>query len=145
MWFTCTVISFSGGKNILHFAVVKDDNYECAEYIIENYSHLIHTTDLNGNTPLHEAAKHGSVRCLTALLDAGSDFTQVNMSNQTPLDIAKNNNHEACAQELEKRTSLGRKYNNKRLCENFQYVLMSVMIYCFQTCANHVYFLCFQT
>ena len=114
-------------------ATAKDDNYECVKYIIDNYASLIHTTDAHGNTPLHEAAKHGSVRCLTALLDAGSDFTQVNMSNQTPLDRAKDNNHEACAQELERLTSLSRKYDNKTLYENFQYILMSVMIYGFQT------------
>ena len=95
---------------MLHLFVVKDDNYECAKYIIDNHSHLINTTDVHGNTPLHDAAKHGSVRCLTALLNAGSDFTQVNGDGNTALDIAKHNNHDACVEKLDKLASLTRKF-----------------------------------
>ena len=98
--------------NILHLAVVKNGNDECLKYIIEKHTSLIHKSDTNGNTPLHYAAELGSVRCLTALLEAGSDFTQLNMSNQTALDIAKQFNHDACVQELEKFAQLTRKCKN---------------------------------
>ena len=67
----------------MHLATTSDDNIDCLMYIIETYPDLIHTTDNEGHTPLHDAAKHGSIRCLTALLEAGADFIKVDCNYNT--------------------------------------------------------------
>jgi ankyrin repeat protein len=53
------------------------------------------------NTPLHYAAQFGFHDCVYELLEAGANIEAKNHNDLTPLDIAKQNNHEECVQLLE--------------------------------------------
>ncbi|MEM1054586.1 MAG: ankyrin repeat domain-containing protein [Bacteroidota bacterium] len=48
----------------------------------------VHAVNLDGNTPLHEAAANGIADLVAALLDAGADPDRENGNDKTPLDLA---------------------------------------------------------
>ena len=54
-----------------------------------------------GETPLHEAARHNAVDCVTVLLAHGADPTVANNDGDTPLRIAQIKGHSAVAALLE--------------------------------------------
>jgi ankyrin repeat protein len=43
--------------------------------------------DINGNTPLHDAAKPGNYDIMKILIEQGADINALNESHQTPLDL----------------------------------------------------------
>ena len=95
-------VSLSGGLTILHIAAIHNQA-ECCKYIVATFPELLNGTTADGSTPLHCAAKHGSLESLVILLDAGSDASIRNTFGATPMDLAKAYNHDACVHELEKR------------------------------------------
>ena len=86
----------------MHIATIHNQ-VECCKYIVHTFPDLLNGTADDGSTPLHYAAKHGSLESLIILLDAGSDVSIKNTFGQTPMDLAKTYNHYACVHELEKR------------------------------------------
>ena len=53
----------------------------------------LHAVDLNGDTPLHVAARMGHLGLCDRFLRAGADHTARNHKHQTPLDIALTEGH----------------------------------------------------
>ena len=49
----------------------------------------INSPDIDGNTPLHHAANHGSISNIKILAAAAPDVNAKNNLGQTPLDIAR--------------------------------------------------------
>jgi Arf-GAP/SH3 domain/ANK repeat/PH domain-containing protein len=89
----------SDNFNALHLAVEQEDmtTLHIVEFIASN-SRAIEHQDIKGDTPLHLAAVFSSYHCLQLLLTKRPDFTLVNKSSQTPLDIAEEENNEECIQ-----------------------------------------------
>jgi serine/threonine-protein phosphatase 6 regulatory ankyrin repeat subunit B len=48
----------------------------------------IEKRDLNGNTPLHLAAKEGHLNSISALITQGANLSKENFDNKTPLELA---------------------------------------------------------
>ena len=46
------------------------------------------SVDKRGNSPLHEAADWGSLKCIKVLIEAGADVNAVNKRGDTPLHTA---------------------------------------------------------
>jgi ankyrin repeat protein len=51
----------------------------------------INAQDVEGDTPLHDAAKYGHVQVVQALLKAGADRSIVNHERKLAADLAKAN------------------------------------------------------
>ncbi|WCJ30719.1 ankyrin repeat family protein [Euphorbia peplus] len=84
------LVTESGGENILHIAA-KWGKENVVKYILGNpeMQTLLNEKDLNGNTPLHLAAKHSHPAvALTLTWDTRIELNPHNNQGLTPLDIA---------------------------------------------------------
>ena len=52
---------------------------------------IVDKPDVNGNTPLHDAAIHGYIDRVERLIAAGANLNAVNKDGKTPADLAKEN------------------------------------------------------
>jgi ankyrin repeat protein len=67
---------------ILHY------NFYDVKRLIQQYPSIVHSTDLFGNTPLHQAAKQNDSTITQILLDAGANPNAKSNDNVTPLQNA---------------------------------------------------------
>ncbi|XP_071142681.1 arf-GAP with SH3 domain, ANK repeat and PH domain-containing protein 2-like isoform X3 [Mytilus edulis] len=96
----------------LHLAIEKEDGYSLhiVDFIVQN-SHLNSLGHKNkqGNTALHVCSLLNKTECMKLILRTQPELANVeNNDSQTPLDIAKENNHEICI-DLLKAALQGRK------------------------------------
>ncbi len=74
------------GANFLYLAV-KYEQIELLEKFLttmpaKDIANLINQGNFDGNTPLHECANTGNLRCLNLLIDAGADLMALNKDNR---------------------------------------------------------------
>ncbi|WP_428898256.1 Ankyrin repeat [Parelusimicrobium proximum] len=75
--------SWLGGANALHSAAAKGNTFAALE-ILEIKPELINKTDLQGNTPLHIAAREGNLAMTELLVGYGADVFAKNKKGDTP-------------------------------------------------------------
>eukprot|EP00978_Attheya_sp_CCMP212_P007044 scaffold16432_cov69-Attheya_sp.AAC.2 len=82
----------------MHKAAIFGHSHDI-EYLIEsaNTKININAQDVEGDTPLHDAAKYGHVKVVEALLKAGADNSIVNHERKLAADLAKANGKDAVA------------------------------------------------
>lgn len=101
----------------LHMAISQDDGNSLymVDFIIQNSSiSSLDKTTKDGNTALHLCAQLNKSECMKLLLRTKPDMaTLANKAGQTALEIAKENNHQLCAELLKAALE-----NRKDLFEN---------------------------
>ena len=96
MDFSSTLPNSQDGSSIIHFAVEQEDNtsLHIVDFLVSNSPDVVQK-DLEGNTPLHVAARYGKLNCLKLLLlKTTGECNFLNSDHKTPLDIAKDNTFE---------------------------------------------------
>lgn len=68
--------------NPLFFAI-SAKNKDIVQYLLKYDNTLVNTEDINGNTPLHEAAYRGTAEILKILLEHGGDPNATNDNNES--------------------------------------------------------------
>jgi len=99
-------IKHKDGHTILHMAA-SEGEAKVAEVILEanNKNIDINGKDADGNTALHLAAKRGKLPVIQVLLKhEGIQKNKKNKDGKTPLEVAKENNHQDCVEALQKGT-----------------------------------------
>lgn len=85
---------FSECKTELHIAAGNSDLVTLVEIMLNEKTTAIDKKDLDGNTPLHEAAYFDSLKAAKLLIHAGAKVNAHNNQGETPLFKAKyKNNH----------------------------------------------------
>ncbi|XP_071490803.1 arf-GAP with SH3 domain, ANK repeat and PH domain-containing protein 1-like [Diadema antillarum] len=94
-----------GGKTALHLAVEQQDdvNLHIVDFIIQNTTQTDQQM-VDGNTPLHLAAKYNKVESLKLLLRSSASLEILNRAKETPLDIAAKCNFTQCEELLRQAT-----------------------------------------
>lgn len=82
------------------FCLLKLDNFELAADILQRAPELIKQRDPRGNTPLHNAAKHGRTDLVALYLRYATNINVLNRMHWTPLHEAANGAHRATVQYL---------------------------------------------
>lgn len=80
------------GLSPLHVAAASA-KLESVKLLLSAPSVVVDVCDNDLNTPLHFAAKAGSVEIITAIMATGVDITWRNMAGDTPLHVAVRHNH----------------------------------------------------
>ncbi|XP_013405167.1 uncharacterized protein LOC106170010 isoform X3 [Lingula anatina] len=73
---------------------------DCLRAVLRKFPASVSYADSEGNTALHAAASKGQMACLQALVDHRADVTARNHDKVTPLDCARQTNHEECVEYL---------------------------------------------
>lgn len=88
----------------LHFAIMLEDGYSLyiVDFIIQNsIITSLGNKSRDGNTPLHLCAIENKTECMKLLLRTRPELAKIeNSEGKTPLDIAKENNNQLCAEML---------------------------------------------
>jgi prolyl 4-hydroxylase len=87
------VMETTNGSTEAHLAV-QEGRVASLRSIIEEKKELIHAQDENGWTPLHEAARSGSVEAVKLLVENGADMNVKTRNGETALYIAEHTNTE---------------------------------------------------
>ncbi len=82
------VDTFTRGSTEAHRAV-QDGDTEGLYEIISEKAHLVHAKDENGWTPMHEAARTGSIEAVKLLVEKGADVNALTEYRESPLYLAK--------------------------------------------------------
>ncbi|MCB1108359.1 MAG: ankyrin repeat domain-containing protein, partial [Chlamydiia bacterium] len=90
--------SFNADQDLIDFA--KQGRINFIEAALKDGANA-HYKDSKGNTALHYAAMHGHREVVNLLLKRGAASTVINQAGQSPLDLAKQNEHEAVIPLLE--------------------------------------------
>lgn len=109
---TSSLPSSEMGETALHLAVLREmgSSLHIVDFLIQNMptQGLNKSTispgsiDASGkNTALHFCALHDRQECMKLLLRCGVDVELKNSQGKTPLDIAKEMGHDACAELIE--------------------------------------------
>jgi ankyrin repeat protein len=69
-------------------------NHENVQILIDNKADVNYQSKYDGYTSLHWAARKGDLQLVRLLLKHGARVQLVNNKNQTPLDLARENNHD---------------------------------------------------
>lgn len=85
------------------FMATTTNNYDLMKTVLKKKKALINTPDIEGTTPLMEAAKYGTKQTLEILLKAGAKKDLKNKLGSTALDIAKENKNEDAIKALSKK------------------------------------------
>ena len=80
-------------KTVLHWAAEDDSRAKLAGVIAARDPCLVHATDFDERTPLHDAAKNGSEAVARVLLAAGADKQAKDDNGDTPLHWAQKEGH----------------------------------------------------
>lgn len=78
------------GLTALHFAV-RFDKLSCTKYLCEEKNVKLDIEDDNGNTPIHDAARMGSLKCIEILINKGANKEHTNKAGRTALMAASLN------------------------------------------------------
>mmetsp|Transcript_108207 Transcript_108207/g.312734 ORF Transcript_108207/g.312734 Transcript_108207/m.312734 type:complete len:369 (+) Transcript_108207:75-1181(+) len=78
----------SRGETGLHLAVMGNHG-EVTQQLLTLAPKLMDSTDVDGNSPLHLCALHGSLDCAVLLLRMGVETNGRNAAGKTPFDLAK--------------------------------------------------------
>mmetsp|Transcript_22427 Transcript_22427/g.28300 ORF Transcript_22427/g.28300 Transcript_22427/m.28300 type:complete len:455 (-) Transcript_22427:139-1503(-) len=78
----------TSGATEAHHAV-QEGNIKQLSKIISEKAYLVHAKDENGWTPMHEAARTGSVDAVKLLVENGADVNALTEYGQSPLHLAK--------------------------------------------------------
>ncbi|KAK7387081.1 hypothetical protein VNO78_27579 [Psophocarpus tetragonolobus] len=87
------------GHTPLHLAALQRKS-ECLHALLENGACVCARTRHCGRTPLHMAAIGGCKKCTLTLLAWGADRLQIDCFGKPPFLVAKDCNHEECAELL---------------------------------------------
>ena len=83
---TCLLVVVAISSNAQEiFDAVKADDLTKVKVLVEKDASLVHSTDIAGNTPLHLAAKTGSLGMIELLLLKGADINAKNIQSNSPL------------------------------------------------------------
>lgn len=91
-------------KNNLIFLATSVNAEKTLTTLLKKVPDQINAKNPKGETALHEAARFGSEKTLTALLKAGAKKDIANNDGKTPLDVAKSIKNEAAIKLLEAST-----------------------------------------
>ena len=83
-----------GGWTPLHIAASQNEISIQIIQILIREGAQIDAKDDEGWTPLHGAAWEGHESVVTTLLDAGADYNLVNRSGESPIDLARQAQHD---------------------------------------------------
>jgi hypothetical protein len=90
------------GKTELHIAAGNPDLTTLVDIMLGEKTKAINKKDLEGNTPLHEAAYYGCLESAKLLCDAHSNVNAHNNNGETPLFKAQYQNNQALINLLQK-------------------------------------------
>ena len=76
------------GYTPLHYAVMREDNFEIVKFLLGNGADVSAPTRAGGATPLHRAALKDNVEVVKLLVREGASLTRRNADGLTPLDVA---------------------------------------------------------
>jgi ankyrin repeat protein len=89
------------GNSILHKAITMEYEFiKTALFLLDRVGFNMNTTNNDGSTLLHLAASSDLIDYLVPLLNNGASPDLANGKNQTPLDVAIENNSVQCIAEL---------------------------------------------
>ena len=77
-------------------------NYENIEILLENGADINYQSQYDGYTSLHWASRKGDLEMVKLFINNGANINSLNNENQTPKDLAKENNHDNVFAYLEK-------------------------------------------
>lgn len=89
----------NSGKNAVLLAA-ESDEISILRIAWANKKELFDVVDLEGNTPLHAAAAHGSDKALEEILSNQPNPYPLNYNMKTPLHLAAENGHKECVKKL---------------------------------------------
>ena len=81
-------------------------NYENVKILIEKGAEVNYQSQYDGYSSLHWAARKGDLEMIKLLIKNGAHINSVNKENQTPKDLAKENNHDSVFEYLTKMESI---------------------------------------
>ena len=87
------VQEFTNGATEAHLAAMESRPEDLLS-IVSIRNQLVHAGDANGWTPLHEAARSGSVEAVKILIDHGADVNVKTKNGATPLFLASEEYHD---------------------------------------------------
>jgi len=83
------LFSFVSNQTPLHVAA-RTTNYRILLLLLSTHMFDINIPDKIGWTPLHYAASHSSLKCISLLLEHGASIDAMNDQGLTPVDLAIN-------------------------------------------------------
>ena len=89
----------------------------------------IDTKDKDGLTPLHSAAKNGTIEIVKFLVLNGAQIDVTNNNNETPFYLANRGNHKKIAKYLLEKKQ---EFENQSPTENFSFSNKDLCIICFK-------------
>lgn len=106
---TSVLPSSENGETALHLACLRENgsSLHIVDFLIQNLTAQGLNKQTNpsmmpeipgSNTALHLSAMHDRRECIKLLLRSGADFEIKNSQNKTALDVAKECDHEVCAE-----------------------------------------------
>ncbi len=87
LWLCLLLIGFPVVAAEIHEAASGNDTARLTE-LLDKYPALLEVKDNSGRTPLHEAARSGSMDTLKLLLERNADVNATDNAGQTPLRLA---------------------------------------------------------
>ncbi|KAF8791198.1 Ankyrin-1 like protein [Argiope bruennichi] len=87
------------GETALHMAAGVKDGHKCAELIIKSGAD-VNARNEEGETPLHNAARHGQLKTVTQLLEDGAGLDSLSKHGESVLHVAVSNCHYEIAKSL---------------------------------------------
>ncbi|XP_054721853.1 ankyrin-3-like [Uloborus diversus] len=87
------------GETALHMAAGVIDGHKCAELIIKSGAD-VNAQNEEGETPLHNAARHGQLKTVTQLLEDGAVLDSLSKYGESVLHVAVKNCHYEIARSL---------------------------------------------
>lgn len=91
----------SNNETPLYWATRCDELLIVEELLSAPYEADPNIADLYGNTPLHIASKSGYLKIVKRLLVNGAEINGINMWGETPLDLARQEDHSEIIEVLE--------------------------------------------
>ncbi|XP_042907067.2 uncharacterized protein [Parasteatoda tepidariorum] len=87
------------GETALHMAAGVLDGHKCAELIIKSGAD-VNARNEDGETPLHNAARHGQLKTVLQLLEDGAELDSLSKHGESVLHVAVKNCHHEIAKSV---------------------------------------------